>query len=580
MAEIAEKRAQRSFPVPQLVAREAEKTPGADAAPRPEAAVPLREAGTGQLLHELLAKLLRGRIISGEWPAGSRIMSEHALMERYGVSRGTVRRAIGMLVDEGLLVQRKGKGTFVTRSGVAHPGGARPLSFAHALKEQGLAFKTQVLAKEVLPAPAEVAQELGLETGEPVLFMRRVRTVEGRAIVCQESWENLGACPGLADSDFTKESLFDAVERCSGHEIALSNMRSSATCAGKEHGGYLALPAEAPVLLLEQTISLDNHVPIEWSLTWLRSDQSLMGVALQDEMKRPQALAASPRDAEMLPKQERRRLDLLACDIREGVIKTAERYPDMPFHIGGAFSAAEIYAVLFGAVLHTGKDGTPWEERDRFVLSKAHAAVGLYPALLKAGLISQEDMDKGLFGPDAVLFKHPKRDPARGLETSGGSLGMGLGYAAGLALALRRKKLSSRVFCLVGDGECNEGSTWEAAAFAGHNRLSQLTVIVDANGMQLDGPTAEILDTAPLAQKFAAFGFETVEVDGHDVGALWQVLSSAHDAPRAISAHTVKGKGLSFAAGVAAWHDHGLDRELWDEAEVELAAAREAAAHE
>ena len=330
--------------MPQLVAREAEKTPGADAAPRPEAAVPLREAGTGQLLHELLAKLLRGRIISGEWPAGSRIMSEHALMERYGVSRGTVRRAIGMLVDEGLLVQRKGKGTFVTRSGVAHPGGARPLSFAHALKEQGLAFKTQVLAKEVLPAPAEVAQELGLETGEPVLFMRRVRTVEGRAIVCQESWENLGACPGLADSDFMKESLFDAVERCSGHEIALSNMRSSATCAGKEHGGYLALPAEAPVLLLEQTISLDNHVPIEWSLTWLRSDQSLMGVALQDEMKRPQALAASPRDAEMLPKQERRRLDLLACDIREGVIKTAERYPDMPFHIGGAFSAAEIYA--------------------------------------------------------------------------------------------------------------------------------------------------------------------------------------------------------------------------------------------
>ena len=206
--------------MPQLVAREAEKTPGADAAPCPEAAVPLREAGTGQLLHELLAKLLRGRIISGEWPAGSRIMSEHALMERYGVSRGTVRRAIGMLVDEGLLVQRKGKGTFVTRSGVAHPGGARPLSFAHALKEQGLAFKTQVLAKEVLPAPAEVAQELGLEAGEPVLFMRRVRTVEGRAIVCQESWENLGACPGLADSDFTKESLFDAVERCSGHEIA------------------------------------------------------------------------------------------------------------------------------------------------------------------------------------------------------------------------------------------------------------------------------------------------------------------------------------------------------------------------
>ncbi|MGN0071882.1 MAG: UTRA domain-containing protein [Atopobiaceae bacterium] len=579
MSEIAEERVQRSFPVPQLVAV---RTPAAGEGSSSSAAeaVPLRQAGKSQLLHELLAKILKDHIISGEWPAGSRIMSEHALMERYCVSRGTVRRAIGMLVDEGLLVQRKGKGTFVTRSGVAHPGGARPLSFAHALKEQGLAFETQVLAKEVLPAPADVAQELGLETGESVLFMRRVRTVEGRAIVCQESWENLEACPGLADADFTTESLFDAVERCSGHEIALSNMRSSATCAGKEHGGYLALPAEAPVLLLEQTISLDNHVPIEWSLTWLRSDQSLMGVALQDEMKRPEAPSAASRETHPLPKEERRRLDLLACQIREDVVATAKRYPDMPFHIGGAFSAAEILSVLFGAVLHTGKDGTPWEERDRFVLSKAHAAVALYPALRAAGLISQDDVDKGLFGPDAVLFKHPRRDPARGLETSGGSLGMGLGYAAGLALALKRKKLSSRVFCLVGDGECNEGSTWEAAAFAGHNRLSALTVIVDANGMQLDGPTSEILDTAPLAQKFAAFGFETVEVDGHDVEALFQALTATHEVPRAVIAHTVKGKGLSFAAGVAAWHDHNLGEELWERAEAELASARKAAAHE
>lgn len=577
MAERAEERVQRSFPVPELVAVQP-KTSGPAAPSTAEATVPLRQAGKSQLLHELLAKILKDHIISGEWPAGSRIMSEHALMERYCVSRGTVRRAIGMLVDEGLLVQRKGKGTFVTRSGVAHPGGARPLSFAHALQEEGLAFETQVLAKKVLPAPADVAHELGLEEGEPVLFMRRVRTVEGRALFCQESWENLEACPGLADADFTKESLFDAVERCSGHEIALSNMRSSATCAGKEHGGYLALPAEAPVLLLEQTIGLDNHVPIEWSLTWLRSDQSLMGVALQDEMKRPEASAV--RDVRHLPAEERRRLDLLACRIREDVVAWAERYPGMPFHIGGAFSAAEIYSVLFGKVIHTGKDGTPWEERDRFVLSKAHAAVGLYPALREAGLISQEDMDRGLFGPDAVLFKHPRRDPERGLETSGGSLGMGLGYASGLALALKRKKLPSRVFCLVGDGECNEGSTWEAAAFAGHNRLSGLTVIVDANGMQLDGPTAEILDTAPLAQKFAAFGFETVDVDGHDVEALWRAFAATGELPRAVIAHTVKGKGLSFAAGVAAWHDHGLDRELWDRAEKELAAERKAAAHE
>lgn len=553
---------------------------GASLSPAQAAGTTLKQSGESQLLHELLAKVLKDHIISGSWPAGSRIMSEHALMERYGVSRGTVRRAIGILVNEGLLVQRKGKGTFVTKAGMSHPGGARPLSFAHALAEQGLSFTTQVLTQEVHPAPADVAQELGLATGTPVMFMRRVRSVEGRPVVCQESWSNLEACPGLADADFTQESLFDAVERCSGHTIATSSMRSSARTAGEEHGSYLSIDPSAPVLLLEQTISLDNHVPIEWSLTWLRSDQSLMGVASQDEMRVPAQAPVVPMpvpDEEMhLDPEVKQRLELDACDIRDAVIAYAERYEGMPFHFGGALSSAEILATLFGYVMHTGKDGTPWEGRDRFVLSKAHAAIALYPALLKAHLISQDDIDRGLFGPDAVLFKHPRRDPARGLETSGGSLGMGLGYAAGLALALRRKKLPSRVFCLVGDGECNEGSTWEAAAFAGHNALGALTVIVDANGMQLDGPTSEILDTAPLGQKFAAFGFETVEVDGHSVEALARALSAPHRLPRAVIAHTTKGKGLSFAAGNVAWHDHKLDRELWDAATAEIAKEREA----
>lgn len=546
-----------------------------------ETGTSLRQAGESQLLHELLAQVLRDRIISGVWPAGSKIMSEHALMERYGVSRGTVRRALGILVSEGLLVQRKGKGTYVTRAGMSHPAGARPLSFAHALAEQGLSFVTEVLAREVLPAPSDVAHELGLGADAPVLFMRRVRSVEGRPVVCQESWSNLEACPGLADADFRSESLFDAVERCSGHTVATSSMRSSARCAGKEHGGYLRIDAASPVLLLEQTISLDNHVPIEWSLTWLRSDQSLIGVASQDEVRgavpKPQVPAQPmpvPQEAAPLSRDQARALALEACDIREAVIRTAERYEGMPFHFGGSFSAAEILATLFGAVLHTGADGTPWEERDRFVLSKAHAAVALYPALLAAHLISEEDIDAGLFGPDAVLFKHPRRDPARGLETSGGSLGMGLGYAAGLALALRRKRLPSRVFCLLGDGECNEGSIWESAAFAGHMKLGSLTAIVDANGMQLDGPTAEILDTAPIGQKFAAFGFEVVEVDGHSIEALFRALASPHRLPRAVIAHTIKGQGLSFAEGEAAWHDHALGRELWEQAMSEIEAER------
>ena len=237
---------------------------------------------------------------------------------------------------------------------------------------------------------------------------------------------------------------------------------------------------------------------------------------------------------------------------------------------------AEIVAVLLGEVMHTGRDGTPWDERDRLIVSKAHASVALYPMMLKCGLISQDDVDRGLFGPDARLFKHPERDPQRGFEISGGSLGMGLGYAAGLALSLRRKRLPGRVFCVVGDGECDEGSVWESAALIGYKRLANLTVVVDANGMQLDGPTAQILDNGPINRKFAAFGFDVAEVDGHDVIQLADALRNPGDRPRAVVARTLKGHGLSFAEGHAEWHDKALTEELYQQAMRELDAREEA----
>ncbi|MCH3967269.1 MAG: thiamine pyrophosphate-dependent enzyme [Atopobiaceae bacterium] len=272
----------------------------------------------------------------------------------------------------------------------------------------------------------------------------------------------------------------------------------------------------------------------------------------------------------------RRDLELRALGIRRGVVGFAHSDPAHPFHVGGSLSAADVLAALYGSVMHTGVDGTAWRDRDRFVLSKAHAALALYIALSQVGLLSEDDLSAGLTGPDAVLFRHPRRDVDRGIETSGGSLGMGLGYAAGLALANRRRHLPGRVFCMVGDGECNEGSIWESAAFVGHNALDGLTLIVDANGLQLDGPCAEILDTGTLADRLSAFGFETSDVDGHDVMAVRDALLPRTSRPRAVICHTVKGRGLSFVENRVEWHDHALTDEQYRVACAELDDAEEA----
>ena len=268
-------------------------------------------------------------------------------------------------------------------------------------------------------------------------------------------------------------------------------------------------------------------------------------------------------------------LALRALDIRRQVIEFAHSYSDLPFHLGGSLSCAEIMAVLLNDVMRTGADGTAWEQRDRLVLSKGHASLALWPALVQAGLLTQEDLSLGMLGPKAVIGKQPKRSVAHGVELSGGSLGMGLGYAAGLALAARRKGLPSRVFCVMGDGECDEGSVWEAASFAGHNSLGSLVVVVDANGLQLDGPTAQVLDSGPLSGKFAAFGFDVQQVDGHDVAALADVLATHSERPLAVIARTVKGKGLSFAENDVKWHDRCLDEDGYRRALAELEAARE-----
>lgn len=234
-------------------------------------------------LYNQLADILREKIYAHEWGVRSKIPSEHELMELFGVARGTVRRALKTLVDEGLLVQQHGRGTFVAEPGLSHPGGTRPFSFAASLAERGRAFVTRVLDKVLVDAPASVAYELEIDPGTTVMYLRRVRSVDGVPVVCQESWSPVSECPGIFDADFATESMFDAVQRCSGRRIKYAHVRYSAWVAGNEHSELLACDEQTPLLVLEQVIRLDDGTPIEWSSTWLGLGQSVEGDVVQPD---------------------------------------------------------------------------------------------------------------------------------------------------------------------------------------------------------------------------------------------------------------------------------------------------------
>jgi transketolase len=218
-------------------------------------------------------------------------------------------------------------------------------------------------------------------------------------------------------------------------------------------------------------------------------------------------------------------------------------------HIGSALSIVEIVAALFGRVLR-GEPGDP--ERDRFVLSKGHAALTLYAALHLCGRLTRRELD-GYCGDATLLGTHPEH-ALPGVDFSTGSLGHGLSIGAGAALAARMQGSDRRAFVLVSDAECNEGSLWEAVMFGAHHRLGNLVAIVDANGQQALGYTRDVLDLEPLSERFAAFGWEAQEVDGHDIDALVAALESRGERPRAVVARTTFGKGVSYMEGLVKWH--------------------------
>lgn len=245
-------------------------------------------------------------------------------------------------------------------------------------------------------------------------------------------------------------------------------------------------------------------------------------------------------------------------------------------HIGGALSMIEIMSALYIGVIKFDVANPIWDERDRFILSKGHGAIAQYAALKQIGLLTDKDL--GTFKKnDTKLYAHPSMDLSNGIEFSSGSLGQGLSLGVGTALALKRKgNHRSRVFVLLGDGECNEGSVWEAVASASNYQLDNLTVIVDKNGLQYDGITDEILNMGNLGEKFTSFGWNVVTVYGHSIEDLLDAFSVKSNDPKVIIANTVKGKGVSFMENNPAWHNGRLTEKQYVEAMKEQDVLKDA----
>jgi len=225
-------------------------------------------------------------------------------------------------------------------------------------------------------------------------------------------------------------------------------------------------------------------------------------------------------------------------------------------HIGASMSLIEIVRVLYDDVLRFRPNEPKWENRDRFILSKGHGCLALYAILVDKGFFPAEELDN-FCKINSLLGGHPDAEKVPGVEASTGALGHGLSIGVGMALAARAGKRDSKIIVAMGDGEINEGSVWEAAMSAGKHELSNLTAIIDYNRIQSYGFTDDVQPLEPLKDKWASFGFATLEVNGHDVSALRKVLTALpvnNKRPTAIICHTVKGKGISFAENDPAWH--------------------------
>ncbi|KXS40810.1 MULTISPECIES: transketolase [unclassified Candidatus Frackibacter] len=241
-------------------------------------------------------------------------------------------------------------------------------------------------------------------------------------------------------------------------------------------------------------------------------------------------------------------------------------------HPGGSLSATDIVTALYFKEMNLDPHNPDWDERDRFILSKGHAAPVLYAALAEKGYFPKEELQT-LRRLDSHLQGHPDMKKTPGVDMTTGSLGQGISAAVGMALAGKLDQKDYRVFTMLGDGEIEEGQVWEAAMSAGHHKLDNLIGFVDNNRLQLVGKTEEILDVHPVGEKFEAFGWHVIEIDGHDMKEILKALDEAkevQDKPIMVVANTVKGKGVSFMEGEAGWHGNAPNEEELKKALAEL----------
>lgn len=263
-------------------------------------------------------------------------------------------------------------------------------------------------------------------------------------------------------------------------------------------------------------------------------------------------------------------LQKTANEVRKGIITAV--HSAKAGHPGGSLSAADIYTFLYFEEMNVDPENPKMEDRDRFVLSKGHAAPGLYAALAHKGFFPVEDL-LTLRKLGSYLQGHPDMKTIPGVDMSSGSLGQGVSAAVGMALGARMDRKDYRVYSLLGDGEIQEGQVWEAAMFAGHHKLDNLCLIIDNNGLQIDGNIEDVCSPYPIDKKFEAFNFYTINVDAHDFDALRAAFKQAREnkgKPTAIIARSVKGKGVSYMEHNASWHGKAPGDELYATAMEDL----------
>lgn len=267
--------------------------------------------------------------------------------------------------------------------------------------------------------------------------------------------------------------------------------------------------------------------------------------------------------------QSKKELSIFATQIRMGIIEGT--YNAKAGHPGGSLSSADVFAYLYGKEMNVNSKDPKWEDRDRFVLSKGHCAPGLYAALAYKGFFPVEDI-KTLRKIDSYLQGHPNMNTVPGVDMSTGSLGQGVSVAVGMAQAAKYMNKSLNVYTLLGDGEIEEGQVWEAMMFANQYKLDNLCVIIDSNGLQIDGPCSDVMSAEPIDQKLEAFGFEVVVIEGNDFDELEKAFDMFHKSnkPFAMIMKTVKGKGVSYMENQVGWHGKAPNEEEYNIAMAEL----------